>query len=183
MTRPPFRRLALALAAALALVAPPAKAHEDPSRQLRARERLVDLSLATGFPESLGACAQWHPIDLVELEGCGGITRDIRTLGQALKLRFDLWNTRGNDGIGLQGSLAPMVGLRQLWTCPIGQGCGFAAGLDYALSFEHVWWTAPHFGWSLEADFGLGLLGTRVLPRLSEVLLSPVLRLQLGLAF
>lgn len=150
---------------------------------LRLPARRFDTALTTGYPETLGICLQWHAVGPLVFEACGGATRDIGTLSQAAKVRFDLRHTRGSDGIGTQSSLAPMLGARQLWTCPQEQGCALALGAELGLSYEHVWWTAPRFGWALEVDFAIGALGTRALPVLHEPTLSPLLRLQFGAAF
>ena len=147
--------------------------------------RFLDARLVSGYPESLGLCGEWHPIDPVEVQLCAGLTRDIVTVSQAVKWS---WNTvleraPGADtgetswhGLGL--------GVQELWACPTGVGCGLIVGPQLFYAYEHVWWTGPREGWELSVELGAGY-GFTSSPGYTptEVAVTPIFRFGFGRTF
>lgn len=182
-----MRRL-VAFSLALVLLAP-ALAQADAKElfsSLRRQDRWGGVTVAPvlALPELVVGCAIGHPIDLVAVEVCGGASGALKTLSQTAKFRFDLGNGRdAATGAGTQLTLGPAFGATQLWACPVGEKCGFAAGAHASAALEHLWWQSRHFAFVVEANLGVAMLWTRTTPAFLETMISPVIRLSGGVAF
>jgi hypothetical protein len=116
------------------------------------RQRLVDVSLATGLPDLAGLCLEIHPLrgTNISLEGCVGTIIFLSSLSGNIKYRFDLIGNSGEKGSEL--TFGPGVGVRGLASIfPLDSG----VGADGMLSLEYVYWFSRHFGLTSQLNAGV----------------------------
>ena len=113
-----------------------------------------------GTPVAPVLCLRGRPLNFIEIETCAIAALSIVGFTQAVKIQFDLVNTRSVLGKGQQLSLGPAAGAKAVWVCVPLMGCGFAAGPELFAALQYVAWLSNHLGVSVEIDFGANVKWT-----------------------